>query len=129
MLRRIQKSESAQRICINLLGKNAERRSWVESIAAKFDVKLYNIDIEDSFRRTMLRSGRKWATNCWRGGVRSAMWFDECGNPRNLYTLLQSEHAQAMIFVSPGAALVDPWMLDQQAEHYNKNKGQNTGSN
>lgn len=117
-LSRLKKATAIDRVCINLIGRNQQRREWVESLAKRLDIKIHSINLPDTVRRKMSRAGRKWALDSWRGGVGGVLWFDECGTPANLLEIARLEHAPTITFIPPGAALVDPELLDQQVENY-----------
>jgi hypothetical protein len=64
-----------------------------------------------AFRRALWRS-RCWARNGWRGGIGGTTVFDEEATPAKMLSLAKSRGADALVEVSPAAALIDPGTID-----------------
>jgi len=58
--------------------------------------------------RPLLLRRRKWALDSWRGGIGSATYFDEFGVPAMLHKICMDFEADALLFASGAAALIDP---------------------
>lgn len=68
-----------------------------------------------------LQTARKWAADCWRGGLLGACAFDEDFLAHVLGQLGQRLNAPALMTVAAHAAWVDPAILDRQIERYREN--------
>ncbi len=74
--------------------------------------------------RNYLASSRKWSLDSWRGGIGGTCVFDEAMNPWVLDAIARREAADGVVSVNPAAVLLDPAMLDQVIEHYEKVRGE-----
>jgi hypothetical protein len=67
-----------------------------------------------------VRHARKWGLNGWRGGVGGLCWFDEQIHAGALAALGRREHADAVASIPGTAVLLDPALLDQMVEHFER---------
>lgn len=65
-------------------------------------------------------SGRKWSLDSWRGGLAGTTVYDEFVHPWLLEALARRENADAVIDVPAAAPLLDPGLLDNLIEYYQK---------
>jgi spiro-SPASM protein len=77
---------------------------------AKADV--WAVKGPDLVQRGAIRRSRCWSRNGWRGGITGTTVFDEEGTPAKLLAMAKSTGADAVLKVSPAAALVRPETID-----------------
>ena len=65
-----------------------------------------------------LIASRKWAAQCWRGGMLGVCAFDEATLPFVPAQLAEKLDVPAVLSVDPHGAWVDPNVLDRQIEEY-----------
>lgn len=66
----------------------------------------------------LVRAGRWWGLDGWRGGVGSLCVFDEDINLPMLAALVRKHEADAVVCVPAAAALIDPVLTDAMIAHY-----------
>lgn len=71
--------------------------------------------------RDLVRAGRYWGLDGWRGGVGSLCVFDEDFNAALLQGLAAKTRAEAVLSVPAAAPLLDPGLLSKMAEHFQAN--------
>lgn len=69
----------------------------------------------------LVRAGRIWGLDGWRGGIGSLCAFDEDVLVSHLAVLAERERADAVFSIPAAAPLVDPVLLDAMAAHYEAN--------
>jgi spore coat polysaccharide biosynthesis protein SpsF (cytidylyltransferase family) len=68
--------------------------------------------------RSLVQTARKWSLDGWRGGVGGSCAFDEYTDTELLAVLANDVKADAVVVVPPGAALIDPALVDAMVEHF-----------
>lgn len=67
---------------------------------------------------SLVRMGRKWSLDGWRGGIGGTTSFDEYMNAAVIDNLLRSAKADAVLSVPPAAPLFDPSLADRMIQHH-----------
>jgi radical SAM protein with 4Fe4S-binding SPASM domain len=65
----------------------------------------------------LVRAGRKWSLDGWRGGLGGSSSFDEYTHPHLLSALLKSVPAEYVLSIPPAAPLLVPSLLDELVAH------------
>jgi pyruvate-formate lyase-activating enzyme len=66
----------------------------------------------------LVRAGRRWCPDGWRGGIGGMCVFDEDIHVALVAALAQRTDADAVVSVPAAAPLVDPAMIDAMIRHY-----------
>jgi radical SAM protein with 4Fe4S-binding SPASM domain len=66
----------------------------------------------------LVRAGRIWGLDGWRGGIGSLCAFDEDYNAAAVAMAASSALADAVISIPAAACLIDPAMMDAMIDHY-----------
>jgi len=69
-------------------------------------------------RGPALRGGRRWALDCWRGGLGNLSIYDETHDPRLLDRAIREFGLHAAVLVGADWPLVDPAITDAVIERY-----------
>lgn len=69
---------------------------------------------------SLVRMGRKWSLDGWRGGIGGTTSFDEYTNAALIDDLLRSTKADTVLSVPPAAPLFDPSLTDRMIQHHHK---------
>jgi hypothetical protein len=69
----------------------------------------------------LVRAGRSWGLDSWRGGIGGLTVFDEDLHVEALAALAQREGAAAVVSIAAAAALIDPGLIDALIQHYREN--------
>ena len=70
--------------------------------------------------QALVRAARKWSLNGWRGGIGGSCVFDEYTDTELLVVLARDVKADAVVVVAPGAALIDPALVDGMVTHFER---------
>ncbi len=95
-----------------------------ESIHALLDglpVKLETHAAGPAPYRTLVRAGRMWGLNGWRGGIGSLCVFDEDIHITLVHAMVEKHGADAILSIPAAAPLLDPRLLDAMARHFEEN--------
>jgi len=65
----------------------------------------------------LIRAGRKWSLDGWRGGIGGSTYFDEFTDPRVIAGLLEIVPADAVLVAPPAAPVIDPQLAEAMIEH------------
>lgn len=68
----------------------------------------------------LIRAGRWWGLDSWRGGPGALTVFDEDMNSTMLAALAKRHEAEVIVVVPAAAALVDPDLIDAMIDHYDR---------
>jgi hypothetical protein len=68
--------------------------------------------------QSLVRAGRKWALDGWRGGIGGTTHFDEFVRPEVLHSLLQQQPADALLVAPPAAPLLCPELAERMIAHW-----------
>ncbi len=90
-------------------GRRALARAGVEG-----DVSLAAIDEATRFRGELLRAGRVWALDAWRGGVLGGTWFDEFVEPAVVASVVETFSADAVLCIAGCSPLLDASLAEAQ---------------
>lgn len=71
----------------------------------------------------LVRAGRWWGLDGWRGGIGSLCVFDEDVHVALLAALAQRTSAEGVVSVPAAAPLVDPHLIDAMIRHYEAGEG------
>ena len=82
------------------------------------DVQVETAHLQPGPFSELVRAGRWWGLDGWRGGVGSLCVFDEDINLPMLAALAQKHEADAVVCVPAAAALIDPVLTDAMIAHY-----------
>lgn len=114
-LERVCRSEKSGRKIVFCRPEQAEE---VQSILKGLNVEVLPIEFSRPQWWSGLTASRKWAAQCWRGGMLGVCAFDEATLPFVLAELAKKLDAPAVLSVDPHGAWVDPCVLDRQIEQY-----------
>lgn len=67
--------------------------------------------------RALVRTARKWSLDGWRGGLGGSTALDEYVDPAECAALAASQSADAVAVIPPGAAVMDPALVDDLIAH------------
>ncbi len=67
---------------------------------------------------SLVRASRKWSLDGWRGGIGDTTHFDEYTDPGFLRDVIDAVPATTVLSLPPGAAVVDPELIDRMIEHH-----------
>ncbi len=81
-------------------------------------VEVWAVDPGVRPRRALLRAGRKWGLDSWRGTLLGTTWFDEFIEARSVLAALDQGEADGAICFDAHQALLDPELSDQLARHF-----------
>lgn len=95
-----------------------EQAAKVKTILAGLDVEVQPTEFQQPKWWPGLQASRRWAAECWRGGMLGVCAFDEATLPFVLAELAQKLGVPAVMSVDPHSAWVDPEILDRQIEQY-----------
>lgn len=82
------------------------------------DVKIETAHLQPGPFAELVRTGRWWGLDGWRGGIGSLCVFDEDIHLPVLAALVQKHEADAVVCIPSAAALVHPELTDAMIEHY-----------
>lgn len=68
----------------------------------------------------LIRAGRWWSLDGWRGGPGALTVFDEDMNSAMLAAVAKRHEADVMVVMPAAAALVDPDLIDAMIDHYDR---------
>lgn len=66
----------------------------------------------------LVRAGRIWGLDGWRGGLGSLCAFDEYADLPLLHFLATREQADAIVLIPGAAPVIDPALIDAMTDHY-----------
>jgi len=92
----------------------------VQALVEGLGVQLETAQLQAGPFQELIRAGRWWGVDGWRGGVGSLSVFDEDMNLPVLAALAQKHEADAVVCVPGSAALVNAELIDAMVEHYEK---------
>ncbi|TET38150.1 MAG: hypothetical protein E3J72_03920 [Planctomycetota bacterium] len=95
--------------------RDAER---AKSILGNAPCELFRSAKVDLASRTGMRRLRRWAKNCWRGGLDEFTVFSEFGNPGVMLEVALKYNREFIMLHSASAPLVDPDLLDNMFDRY-----------
>jgi hypothetical protein len=114
-LERVCRSEQSGRKIVYCRPEQADQ---IRSVLAGLAVEVLPIDVKLPGWWPGLQATRKWALECWRGGLLGSCAIDEDLLIHILTDLTQKLNVSAVMAVSAHAAWVDPKVLDRQIEQY-----------
>lgn len=94
------------------------QREAVHGLLAGLEAGVVADEWGDPPYRALVRAGRLWAPQAWRGGVGGLCWFDEELNVTAAATIARREQAAAVACVPAGAALIAPELCDAMIRHH-----------
>jgi len=100
----------------------AKQADAVRAMLDGLDVRIETHSAGPAAYRDMVRAGRVWGLDAWRGGVGSLCVFDEDFHAPLLDALAKRTEAEAIMSISAAAALVDPELLDAMIAHHEENR-------
>ncbi len=74
-------------------------------------------------RRQLMRRARKWALNCWAGGIGDTYVFAEEGNPAAMLAAAVAEKADIVVKFSAMSPFIDREMVDAMVAEFIEKKG------
>jgi hypothetical protein len=95
-----------------------EQADTVGSILNGLNVEVLPVDFQQPKWWPGLQASRRWAAECWRGGLLGVCAFDEVTLPFILADLAKKLDVPAILSVDPHSAWIDPDILDRQIEQY-----------
>ena len=98
--------------CVVIAGSD-EDRSIIEAMIGDAPAQVMIVEGDDLPQRNVLRRSRLWSRNGWRGGIGGTTVFDEEGTLAKLVEVARRTDAEGIVFVSAGAVLVQPEMIDR----------------
>lgn len=113
-LRSVLAVDSVSAVCV--LCPSAQRNRCGELIA-DLPVELINCDGPTTAWSQLVRVGRKWSLDGWRGGAGSTTCFDEYFHGPAFAALLEHREADAILIFAPAAPLFDPTIAERMIEH------------
>ncbi len=121
VLRRcLSRVKAARRIDEVYVVASPEDAQGVQALVEGLGVQLETAQLQAGPFQELVRAGRWWGLDGWRGGVGSLSVFDEDMNLPVLAALAQKHEADAVVCVPGAAALVDGRLIDAMVEHYEK---------
>jgi len=117
-IERIVRTHKSGRKIVFCRPEQAER---VKAVLTGLDVEVLPVQFKLPGWWAGMQSARKWALNCWRGGLIGACAFDEDLLPHVVANLGKQCAAPAVMTVNAHAPWVDPEILDRQIDQYLEN--------
>jgi len=99
-----------------------DQQGKIKSILTDLPVEVLGIQFDLPGWWPGIQSARKWAMDCWRGGLLGTCAFDEDLIPHVLAELVRRLDAPAVMTVPAHAAWIDPKILDRQIDQYLENQ-------
>ncbi|MCB9854471.1 MAG: SPASM domain-containing protein [Phycisphaerales bacterium] len=93
----------------------------VRSILMGVKVSIETHDAPTTPHCDLVRAGRFWGLDGWRGGVGSLCVFDEDFNAALLQGLAAKAHADAVLSIPAAAPLLDSELISQMVDHFQQN--------
>ncbi len=93
----------------------------VRELLSGLDAHIETYDGAEPPYAALVRAGRVWGLDGWRGGIGSLCAFDEDVLVGHTSVLADREKADAVLCVHAAAPLVDPDLLDAMIAHYEAN--------
>jgi hypothetical protein len=81
------------------------------------DVDLRQRDSAPPPYRSLVRVARKWSLDAWRGGLGGSSALDEYADAATWLALAKSHGADSVVSLQPGAACIDPELVDAMIRH------------
>ncbi len=81
-------------------------------------------DAEPPPYRGLVQVARKWSLDAWRGGLGGSTFLDECVNIDLNAAILDRYPVEALLVAAPGAALLDPALVDAMIAHARAHAGE-----
>ncbi len=105
---------------IVLLAPPDQRPNIQQLLAGLPRVDLSPIDCPSAPYADLVRAGRFWGLDGWRGGIGGLCSFDEDANTAVLAQLAQEKNADVVAVVPAAAPLIDPTLTDELIRHYQR---------
>jgi hypothetical protein len=97
----------------------AEVSEWLEGSGCR----IIAAEVPDVPHRQLMRRARKWALNCWSGGLGDTYVFAEEGNPAAMVAAAIEESADIVVKFSAMSPFVDREMVDAMVAEFIGKKG------
>ena len=94
------------------------QRGGVESLVSGLPVEIEPLRLPPSPYAELIRAGRWWGLDGWRGGVGGLSVFDEDANVGALAALAARQEADAVTVAPAAAAMIDPRLSDAMVAHF-----------
>ncbi len=98
-----------------------EQAAAVRALVAGLDVRVETHDAAPPAYHLLVRAGRLWCLDGWRGGVNGLCCFDEDFHVPLVHTLLERVGADAVLSIPAAAAALDPALCSSMVRHYREN--------
>lgn len=112
---RVERISSVEVVCV--LCPTGQKEAC-QNLLAGSKVRIIAYDAEPAPWTPIVRAGRKWSLDGWRGGIGGTTYFDEFIDCRLLLGLLETVAAKVVLCVPSAAPLFDATLADRMIEHY-----------
>lgn len=86
------------------------------------ECRVFPVEMPDVPNRQLMRRARKWALNCWSGGIGDTFVFAEEGNPAAMLAAAIEEKADVVVKFSAMSPFVDRKMVDAMVAEFTEKK-------
>lgn len=117
-LRRAAQIETADHHCVFTRPEYADRAAAALrdcELQDRFEVVAQ--DLARRFRRGLIRAGRKWNLESWRGAPLGTTWFDEYLEVTNAALVLNHYKCEGVLCLSGAMPVLDPHVADAMLHH------------
>ncbi len=125
LTRTVRRAGAARRLNAIIVVCPEEQYERVCGLVDTDGVEVRKFDGPEYVAAKAVRVARKWSIDSWRGGMGNSCFFDEHTHPALCLTIATQAGADAIVSIAPGAALIDPQLIDNIIDHF-ENESENT---